>query len=66
MGSLITPHCIITWTSFRVPASHSVSIAGDVFVVHKPPGWNVSVSFDELDQKKAAIQTFRTSEEHGQ
>ncbi|CAE7917325.1 EIF3A, partial [Symbiodinium sp. KB8] len=25
---------------------------GDVFVVHKPPGWNVSVSFDELDQKK--------------
>ncbi|CAE7747133.1 unnamed protein product, partial [Symbiodinium microadriaticum] len=26
---------------------------GDVFVVHKPPGWNVSVSFDELDQKKA-------------
>ncbi|CAE7833839.1 unnamed protein product [Symbiodinium sp. CCMP2592] len=25
---------------------------GDVFVVHKPPGWNVSVSFDDLDQKK--------------
>ena len=27
--------------------------AGEVFVVHKPPGWNVSVSFDEWDEREA-------------
>ena len=28
--------------------------ADDVFVVQKPPGWNVSVSYDEWDDREVS------------